>query len=218
MKISKIITILVLFLFSAPLYSQLTQPQLDSLVSMFKNSLKKRGVDTICVYKQYCTGCLFQPVKGGTLCTENYASMPTYVFWKEKGKTFATRKDICFDYNIQEIASDSIWTYYLQNQAAIRNEELKEPQYEETVNGNKKIRSVTVEHAVFFHLTIYIARNQLFKEINSFYFTQYLGPDEIPNVNYLYNNDTYLNKMHMIIQRIIKSDSVKQQFIRNLRQ
>lgn len=207
----------LIFLFPILSKAQLTQPQLDSLISSFTTNLKKKKIDTILTYKQFCIGCLFQPVKDGNLCLENFASLPTYVFWKEKGKTFATRKDICFDYSVQEIAHDSIWTYYLANQPKIRKEELKEPQYEETVNGKKVIRTVNIEHSIFFHLTIGMAGNNLFKEINSFYFTPFLGPDETVNLNYQYNISTALSNLHMIIQRIIKSEPVKQQFVRTLR-
>ena len=206
-------------IFLAPILSnaQLTQPQLDSLISSFTTNLKKKKIDTILTYKQFCIGCLFQPVKDGNLCLENFASLPTYVFWKEKGKTFATRKDICFDYSVQEISHDSIWTYYLANQGKLKKEELKEPQYTETVNGKKLTRTVTVDHSIYFHLTISMAGSSLFKEINSFYFTPYLGPDETVNINYNYNSATALNNLHMIIQRIIKSETVKQKFVRTIR-
>ena len=206
-------------IFHFPIFpkAQLTQPQLDSLISTFTTNLKKKKVDTILVYKQFCIGCLFQPVKDGNLCLENFASLPTYVFWKEKGKTLATRKDICFDYSVQEIAHDSIWTYYLANQGKIRKEELKEPQYIETVNGKKLTRTVTVDHSIYFHLTIIMAGSSLIKEINSFYFSPFLGPDDTVNINYKYNTATALNNLHMIIQRIIKSETVKQKFVRTIR-
>lgn len=217
MKTNKFILISLFQFFSISAYAQLTQTQLDSLVKVFTTVLKQRAVDTICVYKQYCIGCLFQASKGSNLCAENYASLPTYIFWKEKGKTFVTRKDICFDYSTQLLPSDSIWYFYFNNQEKIKKESLKIPQYAEIVNGKKIIQTVKIDHSIFFHITVSTLAGSITKEINSFYLTRELGINEVLNINYEYNNSTGLNNLHQIIQRIIKHDSVKQKFVRTLR-
>ena len=217
MKTMKLIILIFSLFTSITAFAQLSQPQLDSIIKNFTTSLKQRGIDSICVYKQYCIGCLFQAAKGSNLCAENYASLPTYVFWKEKGKTFVTRKDICFDYSTQLLPSDSIWQFYFNNQEKIKKEELKIPQYAEVVNGKKIIKTVKIDHSIFFHIIVSTKTGSLTKEINSFYLTRELGINEALNINYEYNNSTGLNNLHQIIQRIIKHDSVKQKFVRTLR-
>ncbi len=217
MKTMKLIILIFSLFTSITAFAQLSQPQLDSIIKNFTTGLKQRGIDSICIYKQYCIGCLFQAAKGSNLCAENYASLPTYVFWKEKGKTFVTRKDICFEYSTQVIATDSIWLHYFTQKEIIKKEELKIPQYVESVNGKNKIQTVNIDHSVFFQISLSDKTTTVSKEINSFYLTRELGINEVLNINYEYNNSTSLNKLHMILQRIIKQDAFKQKFKRTLR-
>jgi len=212
-----IISITCFLLFLSTAFGQLSQPQLDSLVKKYAQNLQKKGIDTVCIYNEYCIGCLFDPVNKNNLCEGNFSSLPTYIFWKEKGKTFATRKDICFDYSTQIIANDSFWHYYFANKDKIKKEELKIPQYAEMVNGKRKIRSLNIDHSVFFQISIITRNETVTKDINSFYFTRELGISEEPNINYEYNMQTALNNLHMRLQNIIKQESVKKKFIRTLR-
>jgi hypothetical protein len=196
---------------------QVSQQQLDSIVKKYTQNLRANGIDTLCIYNEYCIGCLFQLVKGTNLCTENFSSLPTYIFWKDKGKTFVTRKDICFDYSTQMIAADTFWHYYLANRSKIIQEELKAPQYVEIVNGKNKMRSLDIDHSIYFQISLQTGKDALIKTINSFYFTKELGPTGELNVNYEYNMNTSLNSLHTIFQRIIKQESVRKKFIRTLR-
>ena len=56
---------------------------------------------------------------------------------ERKGKVYATRKDACYDFAVTTVSNDSIWRYYNLNKNRIKKEELKAPQYKETVNGRK---------------------------------------------------------------------------------
>ena len=121
---NKLITLTLLQVFSISVSAQLTQPQLDSLVITYTQNLHKKGIDTVIIYNEYCIGCLFHPATGSNLCAEKFSSLPTYIFWREKGKTFVTRKDICFDYTIQLIKADKFWNYYFNNRDKIKKEKI----------------------------------------------------------------------------------------------
>lgn len=217
MNKNKLIFIALFQVLSLSVFGQLSQPQLDSVVNRYVQDLQKKGVDTCCIYNEYCIGCFFQPINGTDLCTENFSSLPTYIFWKEKGKTFVTRKDICFDYSTQIIPAESFWNHYFSNKDKIKKEELNIPQYIEMVNGKKKIRSIEIEHSIFFRITMNAGKESVTKNINSFYFTKELGVNGELNINYESNMIKELSNMHMNLQKIIKNDSVKKKFTRTLR-
>jgi hypothetical protein len=217
MYFNKFIVFLLLQLIYVFGYGQLSQPQLDSLVNNYTQNLKAKGIDTVFIYNEYCIGCLFQPVNGSNLCAENFSSLPTYIFWKDLGKTFATRKDICFDYTTQAIADDSFWKYFFSNKAKIKKEELKIPQYVEIENDKKNVRSIAIEHSIYFSIIVYNSKDSVIKNINSFYFTKELGPNEELNINYENNIRTSLYHFHMMIQGLIKQESVRSRFVRTLR-
>lgn len=217
MTINKLIILPLLLVFSIPVFGQLTQPQLDSLVNKFTQNLHNKGIDTICIYNEYCIGCLFHPATGSNLCAENFSSLPTYIFWKDKGKTFVTRKDICFEYSTQLIKTDAFWNYYFSNRDKIKKEKLKIPQYVEIVNGKKEVKSINIDQSIYFRITFDIANDPVIKDINSFYFTRELGPNEELNINYEFNMQTSLNGFHTLIQAIIKKESFLNKFERTLR-
>lgn len=217
MSTNKFLFLAVFQVFFISAFGQLSQPQLDSLVKTYARDLRKKGIDTICIYNEYCIGCLFDPAGKNNLCAENFSSLPTYIFWKDEGKTFATRKDICFDYSTQQINSDSFWYYYFTNKEKIKKEELKMPEYVEIVNGKKKIHSINIDHSIYFQLILSTRNESVTKDINSFYFTKELGVNEEMNINYDFNMHTSLNTLHSLLQNIIKQESVKKRFIRTLR-
>ena len=217
MNIHKFIFTAVFQLIGLATVAQLTQPQLDSVVKKFTQDLNKKGVDTVCIYEEYCIGCLFYSSKGENFCLEKISFLPTYIFWKQKGKTFVTKKDACFDYSTQSIPNDSFWDYYFTNKEKIKKEELKTPGYIEIVNGKEKVHSIDIDHSVFFRIILNTRNETLTKDINSFYFTKELGANEEKNINYDYNMATSLNVLHSIFQKIIKQDLIKKKFIETMR-
>lgn len=187
-------------------YSQLSQQQLDSVVDNYTKNLRYKSIDTVCVYEEYCVGCLFYSPKGTSLCAEKISFLPTYIIWKKNGKTFMTKKDVCFDYSVVTIANDSFWNYYLAKKEQIIKEELKTPQYKDTVEGKEGIHSLNIDHSVFFRITMNMKNESVSKLINSFFFTKELGIKGENNINYDYNTTTALNGLHLMLQRLIKNE------------
>jgi len=203
--------------FNVPILGQISQYKLDSIVQKYTQNLHTKGIDTFCIYSEYCIGCLLHHPKGNNLCLENYSSLPTYIFWKDNGKTFITRKDICFDYSTQIITNDSFWNYFISNKSKIKKEELKLPQYIENINGKKEIQSININHSIYFQITMKINSESVVKKINSFYLTEELGIKGEKNINYDYNTHSNLHNLHLLLQGIIKQESIKKKFIKTLR-
>jgi len=217
MNRKKIMVIVFFQVFTISSFGQLTQAQLDSIVNKYVLNLHSTGIDTVCIYNEYCTGCLFTPTSTANLCTDNFSSLPTYIFWKRNGKTFITKKDICFDYSTIAISNNSFWQYYFTTKNKIKKEELKTPKYTEIVNGKKETRSLDIDNSIYFKITIDAGNESVTKNINSFYFTEHLGASEEINLNYGFNMATSLANLHFQIQDLIKHESVKNKFKRTLR-
>ena len=217
MRTSKLIFFIFFLFFSVTAFGQLSQEQLDSLVKKYTQSLRAAGVDTICVYEEYCIGCLFYSDKDKNLCLEKISFLPTYIFWKHKGKSYMTKKDACFDYSVQKISSEAFWYYYLTNRDKIKKEELKAPQYKEIINGKEKIHSIDIDHSIYFRISLNIGNDSMTKDINNFYFTKELGINGEQNINYDYNMLSALNNLHSVVQKTIKAETGKKRLVATLR-
>ena len=83
------------FLISISTFCQLSNN--ENLYKDFLLELKKQKVDTICVFEDYSIGSyktFDDTVTDFCIYDSNY--YPTYIFWKQNGKTLFTIKDNCF--------------------------------------------------------------------------------------------------------------------------
>lgn len=209
MKVSRLLLILFLAGFFNTASAQLSDPALELLVKNYTIQLNKNGIDTICIYQEYCNGCLFHSAEEQVICSQNILFLPTYILWVDKGNTFMTRKDACFDYSVVKISNPSFWTFYFANKQTIKKEVLKKPQYTQQDKGKATIVSLDVEHSVFFRITIKTAKDSVVKNINNFYFTEKLGPDEALNLNYHDNSKTLLKKLHDFLHHTVTGEERK---------
>jgi hypothetical protein len=126
------IKLLVIMLFCIRGFSQgqeTSYQQLDSLVTKFVEKLQYKNIDTICIYKNYCVGCyyVFENKDDECICSTTF--IPTYILWLNRGKTFLSKKDNCFDYSTIEIDSTFAWDYFLKNKECIAKEHVKPFEY-----------------------------------------------------------------------------------------
>lgn len=217
MNFIRYLSVILLQLFTVSATAQLTQTQLESLVRDYTKTLLKSGIDTICVYEEYCNGCYFFNEKQEHLCQEKILFLPTYILWKQKGNTYMTKKDICFDYSTQKISDGSFWQYYISNREKLKKEELKKPQYMEIVNGKKQVKTIDIENSIYFRISIFAGKDSMIKVINNFFFTKELGPKEEINLNYDHNHNSLLNHLHLLLQNIIKKEKEKKRLAETLR-
>jgi hypothetical protein len=111
----------------------------------FLIELRQQKIDTICQFDDYSVGYyrVFNENDKKDYCDFE----PTYIFWKDNGKTFLTKKDSCFEYLIIEVEADKIWRIYFDNKKLIQNEKVKEFQFIEMQNGKKNIQTIIIDHS-----------------------------------------------------------------------
>ena len=63
----------------------------------------------------------------GENCTDKESE--SYIFWKENGKTYLTKRDNCFNYPVIEINKHDFWDLYFKNKDVIASEKIKWPEY-----------------------------------------------------------------------------------------
>lgn len=95
--------------------------QTDSLAS----ALRGGGVDTICIYEDYCVGCRGSWVADDSPCATKGILIPTYLFWKKAGRTYRQYLDNCETRVPQEIESN-FWTYASRFKQQLQAEEIKD--------------------------------------------------------------------------------------------
>ena len=192
--------------FNIAIGQKISNEYFDTLVNNYVDELRANGIDTFCIYQDYCVGCSYM-WQGKDTCNFGGLFVPTYIFWKNKGQTFMTIKDNCFDYSIIEIPRDSIWSFFFKNQDIIKKEEIKIPQYVEIKNGKEEVFSSIIDHSQHQRIKIIVGQNTVInKDINDYYLEKeigYFGGDK--NINYEYNINSYLNNFRLLIDRIIEA-------------
>jgi hypothetical protein len=205
MTIFRLTLLIILFASTNVANGQTSSDYLDTLVSDYVTDLKKKNIDTICVYEDYCIGCLYMWKEDEDKCNFSGLFVPTYIFWADKGKTYMTKKDNCFDYSIIQIPNDSIWTFFFENRDVIKKEDLKIPQYVEIKNGKQEIYSSTIDHSRHQGLKVIVRQDTLInKDLDDYYLTKQVGFNGQININYEYNINSQLKKFQILIDRIIK--------------
>ncbi len=97
---------------------------LYKVVNEYALELKNKKIDTICIYRDYYQG-IQQKRDAGEPCYCDNLFIPTYIFWKDNGKTYLTRKDNCFDFEIIEIEKDFFWDIIFEHKEVIKKEEVR---------------------------------------------------------------------------------------------
>lgn len=148
--------ILLLFLFcvtfigNAQSYSE---GKIDDLVSNYIKKLRSQKIDTICVYENYCVGCErtynSSKIYDEETCYDELKNEPAYIFWKEKGKTFFTKINTCFEYPGIIISKDDFWDIYFSNKILIQKEVVKPFEYKISSNKNNETATLRSLHSTY---------------------------------------------------------------------
>jgi hypothetical protein len=213
------LTILFILIASFKIASgQTASEYLDTLVNNYVIELKTKNIDTICIYQDYCVGCLYTWKKDEDKCNFTGLFIPTYIFWADKGQTFMTKRDNCFDYSVIKVSNDSIWTFFFTNQDTIRKEEIKIPQYIEIKNGKEEVYSSTIDHSYHQAIKVIVRQDILIdKDIDNYYLTKEVGFRGQKNINYDYNINSYLKHVQLLIDRTIKTTLKKSKLTKKRR-
>ncbi|MFB9076957.1 hypothetical protein ACFFLS_22905 [Flavobacterium procerum] len=156
----RILIVLILFLTFLGNAQTNNEINIDDLVINYIKELQSRKIDTICVYEDYCIGCelTYESSKlyDEETCKDELKQQPAYIFWKEKGKTYLTKINTCFEYPGIIISKDNFWEIYFSKITTIKKEVVKSFSYETFENNKKSISILRATHSSY----------QVFKMIN----------------------------------------------------
>ncbi len=209
--------LILLFLFLAFTGNTQTNKEIDidKLVSDFIKDLQNQKIDTICVYENYCIGCreIYDsnlPTNKKLTLEDNY---PVYVFWKEKGETYLNKISIDFEFSKMSISKNAFWNIYFTNEKNIKNEVVKNYEYETTENSKKAIHQVTVDHSGHRNFKFIINGRIVEQKITSF---DLIKKDEYSpksNMNYDHNiklkSKLIMDDLEKIVSEAEKNNTFK---------
>ncbi|MEN2413874.1 hypothetical protein [Flavobacterium mesophilum] len=182
-----------------------TQASIDSLVANYIKELQSRKIDTICLYEDYCVGCVdtydYTSFKKD-LCLENFPNYPIYIFWKESGKTYLDKISVCFEYS-KIISENAFWDVYFLNEKVIKNEIVKAYEYETFENSKKVTNTLSADHSGHQNFKFIIKGKIITKEFDSFNLTKGGAYSSESNINYDHNMNLKSKLIVDILEKIV---------------
>jgi hypothetical protein len=225
----KNIVIILIFLFITFIGNSqnVSDENLDKLVSNFTKNLVEKKIDTICIYESYCVGCEItfdvsnlNDKEKKELCRDELTNQPIFVFWKQEGKTFITKINNCYEYSDIEASNDDFWGIYFENINVIENEKIKNFEYEIYKNGKKISSQIFRDHSDHQNFKFivnnkivakYFDNFKLEKENNTFKNTT------LYNINYNHNNSLISKKIIEKLEKNVRNIERNQYLIINNR-
>jgi hypothetical protein len=211
MAIRNLAILSVLFFSFGTMSGQTSSEDVHALVKKYVRGLNAKGIDTVCIYEDFCIGCLYMWKKDEDKCNFKGLFIPTYIFWSDKGQSFMTRKDNCFDYSTVKIENDSLWHFFFTNRATIEKENIKMPQYVVVENGKENVYVSSIDHSTHQGIQILLREDTLInKDLDEYYFSKEIGHEGKININYDYNVNSRLKNFQLLIARTIDTAAQKQ--------
>jgi len=208
--------IILLAFFTSTTHAQNTSYQhLDTLVNDFVKELQANYIDTICIFRNYCVGCIHVFDNDNDKCNYSSIYIPTYIIWLKQGRTFLTQKDNCFDYSTIEIDSIFLWNFFFKNQNYIKKEKVKPFEYITCENHKKKVYSVLIDHSKNQDFKMIINKRVLDMHFNEFDLKEEY--DGSININYLYNQKLKSKKIVDELTQFVQNIEDKQRLTKSKR-
>jgi hypothetical protein len=204
----QILIIVILALLRQMVFAQHPDRAINDRINYQIKALQKDGVDTLCIYQEYCVGCEVLWKNKNDRCDYQGYYISADIYWKKNGLTYMTAKNNCFDYSTATIAADSLWAFYFNNINEIRSEIIKGSQYKETENGTTKIFYSSIDHSSRENITMIVHGDTVEKDFNDFDFEKTLDiAGRNPNINYEYNQNTKSKKLQLLLNSLTKEIS-----------
>ena len=206
----KLTSLLFLTLVFSSTKAQNTSEELDTIVKDYVQELANRKIDTICVYQKYCVGYITTWKNDEDKCNAGGLFVSTYIIWLEKGQTFMTKKDNCFDYSTIIFRNETFWDFYFTNKDTLAKEEIKIPEFVKIVKGKEQIYSSSIDHSCHQEIKVFVKQLQIEKDLDEYNFEKEIGSAKNKNINYYYNINSFLKKLQTKIEHSIKSETKTQ--------
>ncbi|MDR0834813.1 MAG: hypothetical protein LBN93_11660 [Candidatus Symbiothrix sp.] len=158
---------------------------LDTLVINYVKDLQSQNIDTICIYKDYCIGCVNPINEDVNRCAYSSIFVPTHIIWLKQGKTFLSKKDNCFDYSTIEIDSTALWKIFFQNEQRIKKEKVKSFEYIVYENKKKKVYGISIDHSEHRDFEMIVNDNVVVMKFDDFDLKKQSNGEY--NINYRHN-------------------------------
>jgi hypothetical protein len=200
---NKILLLIFLIVNSIPGFSQISSNKdIQNLTARYLNELKQKKVDTICLFEAYSAGDIIVFEGEGDFCEYESKNKPTYIIWKQSGKSFLTKINNCNTYSALEVDAEKIWIAFAQNKEIIRKEKVKPFQIFEIEKGKKRILTFAQSHSNYQNFEIILNGEIKEMRFDDFDFQQYADNNrKVVNINYQNNKNL---KSKVIMEEISK--------------
>jgi len=200
----KIFIVVILVLLRLTVFAQYPDRVINDRIKYQLAALRKEGVDTICIYQEYCVGCEVRWKNKDDRCNYVGYYISAHIYWKKNGLSYMTAKDNCFDYSTVKIIADSLWRYF-RNINEIRNEVIKPPQYAKTENDTTRIFDSTIDHSFRQNITMIVYEDIVEKNFDEYNFEKTVDvAGRHLNINYEYNLNTSSKKLQLFLDSLTK--------------
>lgn len=180
--------------------------EMDLKITTKVAELQKAGVDTIIIYYTYCNGRLPMLILEGDTA-KCHTDESKYLLWVSKGINHVQKFDGCYNYNeLKNKSSESI-NLIKFHFALLRKESIKEVIFRKKIDGKYQLLFSSVDHSCHAELEFYIGAKKIFKNINYYALgTKFIADYDHSkikyfNLNYAYNQHTYLKKLKDFIEK-----------------
>ena len=200
-----------------------SQSQIREYLPVKSSELKLSGVDTVISYHAYCSGCIIEAL--GTDLLGCHSNIEKYLIWVKDGRNFIQKFDECYSYYPISVSTNSFIDIIKTHLEEIKEEEIKGVAFKVIIDGKESMGMATIDHTNHYNFEFYV-NNQYFKKeiddyrLNTEFYDNYFSdrknpnfknPTKEPNINYSYNQNTYLKKLKDIIESKIKQLNFKKQ-------
>lgn len=203
----KFLSVIVL-LFGTQFYAQ----SIDSIIKKRSENFALNGVKVFFYYEKYCVGSIKSTKKNEIDCSLKSSNL--YVFWKENGKSFFQKINLCENPKIK--ISNKIVGFYLKNSVIIQKENIERYKTgKDSIVGNKIYSKIqTSPHSCHSKIYFYNNSDLIEKHISEFDLTN--GSMQ-PNINFEYNNNLKMVKLAKYCFKEVKRHTVKRKKIKSSR-
>ena len=200
MPILRLIVFLLFFLGCSTNKKVVNQTVDEKNVKQKIKELNKKQIDYLLLKKYYTYFGFLNSVNRNENCNDCSSNTFYYIIWKEKSENYIQKFDKCGFFYPKKLINSSIIDFYNSNFEDLKNEDVK--MYE---IGNGKVSFEM--HTELRDFILKKNQNLIHKNFDILYLTT---NEEMPNLNYEYNNNLKLIELNKLIANEIKiNDSLK---------
>ncbi|MBG8555947.1 hypothetical protein [Hymenobacter guriensis] len=188
----------LLWLLPLSVSAQRQKSKLELQTDSLSQELRSAGVDTFCVYEDYCVGC-----RAGSPCDTKGLFIPTYLFWKKSGHSYRRYLDNCTLGEAQEVKA-VFWKYFDRFRSEIQAEEIKRFHIMNEGKASRVFRNHG-NHASFSIITQKDTTDQYFDYFSLAKFYRFSKKKKY-NIYYQQNRKTHIYKLYKLLSEAAAAD------------